>query len=231
MHIIFSILILVLFYMDKIINNSNISYYVITLSTKDRLENIEYHKNKLNLDITIFDGVNGDILDIENMVKQKTLCESYKNNTHNIKRMVGCYNSHINLYKKIKNRYNNTDYSLIFEDDFDIRIENFNTHIKNILHNIANTDFDIIYLGYLHDNVGEKYKDNIFHPHQTIDLLCTHAYIVNNKNIDKFLTAEMLYIDMPIDNKLNKMIKENKLKAYVIYPQLVSQKGTSIINS
>lgn len=209
---------------------NSINYYVITLSTRERLENIEYQKNKFNLDIKKFDGVDGNKLDLKHLINKKRLCEKYKNNTLNIGRNVGCYYSHINLYKKIKNESNETGYSIIFEDDFDIRTNNFNAYIFNILDNVANSDFDIIYLGYLYNSVGEKYKDNLYYPDKNVELLCTHAYIINNSSIDKFLSL-LSYIDMPIDNKLDKAIKQNKLKALVAYPSVVFQKGASIINS
>ena len=58
--------------------------------------------------------------------------------------------SHYNIIKKLKNDYDkkllDSDYTIIFEDDFNIYVENLDEEINNIIHNInkLNIDFDII---------------------------------------------------------------------------------------
>lgn len=47
------------------------------------------------------------------------------------------------------------------------------------------------------------------------------AYLINNKNIDKIINLTKL-IDAPIDNKLDTLIKNNLLNAFVIYPNLIN---------
>jgi GR25 family glycosyltransferase involved in LPS biosynthesis len=117
-------------------------------------------------------------------------------------------------------------YTLIFEDDFKILNDNFNEELNNILNKIDD-NFDILYLGNLNDNHGKNYKDNIYYIDINYYLTGTHAYIINNKHINK-IYKNLLKINNAIDNKYKDLINNNILNAYIIYPVII---GLSDIKS
>ena len=229
--IIMILLFIFIIFLNSQINYNNFDFYVISIHNPDRIANIELQKNHNNLDIKIFDGVIGELINMDELILTNKLTIEYKKDTKQRKREIGCYLSHINLYAYIKNDMNKKKYTVIFEDDFyiDSTNNNFINYINKIINDISTESFDIIYLSNLYLNHGLLLKNNVYYPNELIDLLCTHAYIINNDHIDKFITQEFLLIDMPIDNKINKLIKEHKLKAFTIYPSIIHQIGQSTI--
>ena len=72
------------------------------------------------------------------------------------------------------------------------------------------------------NNKDNKVIDNIYTINKDINLWGTHAYLINNKNINKIYES-LLNIDCPIDRKFKNNIINNILIGYVIYPILVDQ--------
>jgi GR25 family glycosyltransferase involved in LPS biosynthesis len=242
-YIIILILVLVIFYIyyiyvticdnfANIVDTDLFDYYVISIGNPGRLSNISNQANKNNIDIKIFNGFLGDKLDLQDLINKNKLKKEFVTGSKQRNREIGCYLSHTTLYNDIKLNPNKKKYSVIFEDDFDIdsREYIFTNYINNIIKDVEAYDFDIIYLGNLYLNHGNLLANNVYYPDKTKDLLCMHAYIINNKNIKKFTTEEMMMIDDPIDNKINKLIKNRRLNALVIYPAIVHQQGASLIN-
>ena len=204
--------------MDKIIlkkyiikPTTEIKYYVIHLHfSKDREKYINKLKETIK-NLEIFNAINNPYnneLIINNKLLNGEIC---------------CYLSHYNLIKQIK--YNDS-YTVIFEDDAHI-LSNFK--IQNIINKI-DCDFDIIFLGNLNENHGEIYKDNIYYVNKKEKLTGTHCYLLNNKNKNKILNL-LINLDEAIDNKFKKLIDNNLLNAFVIYPVMVIQnKCKSYIN-
>jgi len=206
------------------ITSSEIIYYVIhVIEHADRYKNIEKIENILTKKINIFNAINKSKLFInENKIY-------YNNEKINIDYLLGriyhfeiaIYLSHLLLYKQIiEINDTNLKFSIIFEDDvmFD---NNMDSKILEILNDI-DLDFDILYLGNLENNHGEKYKNNIFYVNSKNYLTGMHAYIINNKNINKIYT-NLLEINMAIDNKYKYLIDNKKLTAFVIYPSIAGQ--------
>jgi GR25 family glycosyltransferase involved in LPS biosynthesis len=239
--IIILVIILIFFYLNnnmKLDNFYNLNtsdqfdYYAISVGTPGRLDNIRAHGKKNNIDIKVFNGFLGEKLNLQAMIERNKLKKEFSLDTKQRKREIGCYMSHVTLYNDIRLNPNKKKYSVIFEDDFDIDSSEhiFINYINNIIKDIETSDFDIIYLGNLYLNHGNLLVNNIYYPDPKTDLLCLHAYIINNKNINKFTTPEMQYIDNQIDDKINKFIKNKKLNAFVIYPAIVHQQGASDIH-
>ena len=85
-------------------DSNTLDMYVITLGKEERLENIKNQQNKIINKIEIYNGVIGLNLDKNELIKNNILSENYnlsKNDNHS-KREIGCYLSHLNIYKKIK---------------------------------------------------------------------------------------------------------------------------------
>ena len=87
-------------------DSDNISdLYVITLGKDERMLNIKNQQSKINKKINIFDAINGLKLNIDDL-KNKNILSNNANlstNENHAKRQIGCYLSHLNIYKKIKN--------------------------------------------------------------------------------------------------------------------------------
>lgn len=199
-------------------NDFIIDYYVIHIRTyKLRYQNILFNQNKLNKNIEIYDGVVGKTLDFDNLkIFDPNLKINFKYEFIN---EVGCYLSHLMLIKSLLNK--NTGYTVVFEDDFIILDENLDEKIKNII-NKMNIDFDIIFLGNLNNNYAENYIDDIYYINKNGYLWGTHGYLINNKNALKIYN-KLLNMDLAIDNKYKKLINNDELVAFTIYPILVDQ--------
>ena len=107
---------------EKFKNSNDIisDMYVITLGKKERIKNIKEQEVKINNRITRFNAVNGLKLDINELIKNDILDKNhilYKI-INSAKKEIGCYLSHLNIYKKIAE--SNKKYGLIFEDDVKI---------------------------------------------------------------------------------------------------------------
>jgi GR25 family glycosyltransferase involved in LPS biosynthesis len=215
--------------MDSI--DLKIDYYVIHMSSNlERRKNIQNMANKINKNIKIFEAIKGtDLLNSSDKNIDLLKIQNYDENIifqfkYEFINEVGCYLSHLILIQSLLNT--SYKYTLIFEDDFNILDNNFNDKLNDILDKIDD-NFDILYLGNLNDNHGKNFKDDIFYIDTNYYLTGTHAYIINNKNIDK-IYRNLLTINYAIDNKYKDLINQNVLNAYIIYPVIV---GLTNVNS
>jgi GR25 family glycosyltransferase involved in LPS biosynthesis len=215
-------------YKDENFENSDIfDMYVITLGKQERLQNIKNQEKKINNKIEIFDAVNGLKLDINYLknnnilVNENTLSENYNHKMGEI----GCYLSHLNIYKKIKED-NKKGYTIIFEDDFLINSSNFIDDVKKAIDvlNSKNIEFDFLFLGNLNDNHGENISDNLYYIDNNNNLYGTHGYIINNKNIDKIIN-NLNKIIKQIDNSIQDLSYNKVFNTIIIYPNLVNQES------
>lgn len=207
------------------ITQDNIKIYVITLRQEQRMINIKNQEKKIKQKIELMDAVKGDTLNINELLGSGLLSESYKDANKIKKREIGCYMSHMNLYNLIKTN-NMQGYTLILEDDCNFLHDNFMDILKESLSKLRNYDFDLLYLGN-HNNIhGELVIDNIYKTNNNEQLIGTHCYIVNNKNIDKII-ASTKFIDSPIDIKIDYLCKKNELNVLVIYPIIATQGGST----
>jgi GR25 family glycosyltransferase involved in LPS biosynthesis len=212
---------------ERYTGTNSIDYYVITLGgNKDRMDNIQEQKQKINCEIEIVDAVNGNELNLNyytdaGVLKPKcSSCFSKKN----IKREVGCYMSHLKVYDKIKYKNKPDGYSVIFEDDFRVKDDkNFIETVNKSIDDLKNTDFDYLFLGMLNGDGGKNVISNVYElPKDREHMYCAHAYIIKNKNIYKIIENLKLLehiIDVAIFNKG----KSDDLIVYKLTPEIVSQ--------
>jgi len=199
----------------------NIDFYVISLRNPTRLLNIDNQNKKLlDAKINIIDAVNGIYIDQNKLLEDKVLTTNFSD-IGNMKRNkeIGCFMSHEKIYNLIKNNDGRKRYSIIFEDDFNTISDNIILSLNNILVVIDTMEFDILFLGNTFDNVGSQIKDNIYSIDKNKYTIGNFAYLVNNKNIDKLINS-IKPIDSPIDNKIDTLIKNNKLSCVVVYPNV-----------
>ena len=216
----------------------NIDYYVITMFSPDRLANIETQIKKMkdtgiNLNMNYVDAVVGKNIDIDDLISKNILTSNIYENEHGKfthefekrKNEVGCYMSHLKIYDMIKNKGNKDGYSIIFEDDFHIN-DDFSNVLEQTLLKLDDYDFDMLFLGML-GNPGDNITDNIYYA--TIGSYCTHAYLVNNKNIDKIIST-MKYIDTIVDVTIFTKGHNKELTVLRVSPNIAEQGnfGTTI---
>ena len=154
-------------------NEINIKYYVISLRSSTRLRNIYNQNEKLNkqlksfdnVQIKIVDAVKGSSVDINSLQSNGVLSDDLMldPNEDTRKKEIGCYLSHEKVFNLINDEHDNSAYSVIFEDDFEIS-DNFVTILYKVLDYLIknDVDFDFLYLGNLSENYGERVHDDIF---------------------------------------------------------------------
>jgi len=196
-------------------NNLKIEYHVIHMkSSNDRKNNILKMENKLNQKINIFDAINGkDIINI-NDYDSEIKCTFETEN----KNEFGCYLSHYLLIKSLLK--SNNDYTIIFEDDFNITVDDLHGIIINIILLLEN-NFDVVFLGTHFTHFFNNTEiNNIYKPKKY--LIGAQALLINNKYINKIYN-ELKYFNNLIDVKYYELHKTNKLNIYIIHPSLVIQ--------
>ena len=200
----------------------NIQMYVISLKNPLRLKNIKKQENAIQQLIPIFDGVDGNNLNTQELFKSGFLDKKYKDASGKELRVIGCYLSHLNLLKKVMN---DTGYTIIFGDDFNIvKPLKFMDDVRSLLNTILNKvpEFDLLYLGNLNNNKGELVIDNVYKINPTESLWGTHAYVVNNRNIKKII-YHIQHIHIAIDDIYEILGKSGKLNVFVVHPIMVDQ--------
>jgi len=207
----------------------NIDCYVITLGSKNRLNNIAEQQRKLPFKVNLFNAFDGNVFNnsnYRNELKEDGLLDEkeYWSNSERIRnKEIGCYLSHTNLYKMVQGikQNNQRKYTIIFEDDFKIN-DDFVDNLQKGLNILDNKNFDILYLGIMMwekpgieiEDRLDKYKDGA--------VIGTHAYLINNESIDKFV-ENTKFINRPIDWKLTDLIQNKKLEMYYFYPSICVQ--------
>lgn len=205
--------------------------YVISLRNENRLQNIKIQEEKMGQSVQIFDAVNGDSLNIAELFENGIIDTKYKDASENESRVIGCYMSHLQLLHKIKNQYNGYgiygyseyDYTIIFEDDFEIVSSNFIEDVNQIIKKMS--DFDIILLGNYSNNKGNKIIGNIYEIDYNKELWGTYGYIVKNKNVNKIIN-HIKKMNAPIDDTYENLAKNKLLRIYVINPTIVNHHAT-----
>lgn len=198
--------------------NNNYDLYVITLKNYERLNNIKNQENKYEIKINIFDAVDGVLLNQYELIKNGLLSEKFSFDSLKRNKEIACYQSHLNILEFIKNN-SDKKYSIIFEDDFLIKNDDFINIIEKIIS--YNLYFDVIFLGNPNNNYGNHIIDNVYDFDDNNNLWGAYAYMINNENIDKIIN-NINYIEKPIDIKYEELGKNKKLIIYMVYPTIIS---------
>jgi len=243
-YIILLIILLIIYTLDKMyietynyieLNDKIIDYYVITMRNTARLENIINQENKINknadkkIKINLVDAVVGKNLDINKLIEENVVSLEFGNEDVLRKNEIGCYMSHLKIYNIIHEQ-NISDYTIIFEDDFDIVSENFINDLDSVIKIINDKDFDMLFLGtnpenYLPDiekNRGELIENNVYNFNSSQYFYGSHAILINNKNISKII-KNLELIDNQIDVKIQSLAMDKKLNIFTLYPIIVDQ--------
>lgn len=203
------------------IYNNNISWNVITLNYPERLSNIITQEKLLNITINKFNAINGKYINQDNLIELRILDPHFKFSNTKRANEIGCYQSHLELLKSLKE--SKFKYHVILEDDFKFTnsLETLN-QIDNIISQTMFYSFDIIFIGWTNENKSSYayFSDNLYKFNTNTNFYGTYGYIVNSNSLDKIINL-LSWIDMPIDLKYNQLYKENKLDMYWINPIIV----------
>lgn len=217
-------------------DNIDIDYFVISMNKPNRLESIQRQLDKVQTKTTdpndktefiVVDAVVGMDLNLPELIANNQISKDYSGNGEQDSKQrrgeYGCYMSHLKVYNLIK-EHNHPGYSVVFEDDFDIKTDDFVIKMAKITETINdyNPDFDLLYLGTNYENHGELIKDDIYKIDKGSNLFGAHAILVNNKSIDKIIQNTQI-IKVPIDVALQELCFDDKLTGLIIYPNIVSQ--------
>ncbi len=218
----------------ELFNNFETKFEVVHMSgNQERLENIKNQENIAEIQIDLFEAVNGSKIDIpklhkEGIVKQPWDTHRYNNAPNEklkdkiMKGEIGCYLSHLYLLKKIAN----SDYdgwTIIFEDDL-VLSNTFKDELHKILIDLDENDndnVDMIYLGNTNQHHCNKglFKNNLCYPDTPYG---TQAYMVNKRSAQKIYEL-IKYVDNPIDVNYDLLMKSGKINGLVVVPTLVRQ--------
>jgi GR25 family glycosyltransferase involved in LPS biosynthesis len=205
--------------------NLNTKLYYINLTANiDRNNDMKNMINKYQFNnSTRIDAVNTKTIQKVNNYKHliepsayNTLLQNIKNNSRKnhyelTKGSIGCYLSHMNIYKDIIK--NNDPFALIFEDDNLIRI-NKNDFWK-ILNNIdipENTDI-LLFNSLIFDKYS-NIKNNRYQQLKKINFfLCLNSYLITLNGAKKLL-ENLFPITMQIDSVISRMAFNKQLNIY-----------------
>lgn len=209
-----------------------INYYIIHCSNHDeRLSHIENNIKTVIPELKIWNGTCISTIEpnILNQFKKYDTNIEYDPNFFNIKYpgQIGCYLSHHLLVKHIADDLPTTGYTLILEDDTEVKQE-----LKTKLHNIINSgvNFDIIFLGLTQDYKQNNNKLLYELPNNCIEGQGTHALFICNKNARK-IYKENCFPKGPIDVHYGILNVDKKINCYFIYPYLCNQLRTQFAST
>lgn len=128
--------------------------------------------------------------------------------------MIGCYLSHIEIYKKLLNNSEH-DKCIVFEDD-----AYFNTAINDALQKKFPDDWDLILLGTIRKFKVSK-MDNCFE--KVYSFWGTQGYLINKRGAQKLL-QKAFPISQQIDGYMSELATLGELKVYAFIENLVGQR-------
>ena len=211
---------------DDNLNKNDINVYVINLvKNKQRLNNFKYQYNNsdmISIPYTVYPAIVGKELDLKKYVTPKAYNQIIMTEKTNVRKYhyeltrgaVGCYLSHLNIYKEIAK--SDKKYGLIFEDDVMIA-NDFYIRLNKGLKTVPK-DWDMYLLGVmcLKCDIKKEYVNiNRFWG--------MHGYMIKKESAVKLVKLLSGLISKQIDSKLSLLIKYNKLKIYSINPIIVAQ--------
>lgn len=203
--------------------------FLINLDTKkDRLDNfINAYKKTDFVSIKQFErvaAVNGRALALEQYVAEKGLIDieiieerGFRVKHNQLTRgAVGCYLSHMNVYKMIRSRPE--PYGIIFEDDVKFMGRDIYRSLRSLLAQIPD-DWDMLLMG------CQCHVCRVHEHHKDLEhFFLTHAYIIKKEGAIRILNElEFLPMRQQIDSELSVLATQKKIKIYCLKNQLVLQ--------
>lgn len=191
--------------------------YVINLKTRpEKLIHMKTQLEKHKMKYNIFNGINGNFLNIDQLNKLKIIDDisAKKYMKRNIRKgEYGCALSHILIWHKLLEESDpNVKYFLILEDDAYL-VNNFKEKLTKVLEDIDKKTWDVLYLNencYKHFGVscnGDDFSETTIIPNRVGYGL--YGYIIN-KNFVKKCIDSLFPINYAIDVFLDEASLQKK---------------------
>lgn len=208
---------------------SDLNVFLINLdSKKERLDNfINAYKHTdfyAIKNVERMSAVNGHQLELKNYVSERgqsdiDMIESrgYRIKHNQLTRgAVGCYLSHMNIYKAIRDRPEN--YAIIFEDDVKFLARDVYKRLRVAMATVPD-DWDMLLMGCV------CHVCKVHPTHKDLDhFFLLHAYVIKKSGAIKILNElEFMPVRQQIDSELSVMAIDKKIKVYCLSNQLVWQ--------
>lgn len=211
----------------------DIDYYVIHLDrATPRMKNIRAQQKKLEHKLKIIKAIDSETIPDE-FSKVETLYNVSIPTLWGSKAELACYLSHLCMLKQ----KHTTKYVVVFEDDFDISVSNFESKVNSLLLDLerAKEKFDVLYLGNLTDYQGEPVPNHTLCTRVSkTEMPCwgAHAYVVRTESLKK-MTKYLSTISESYDGKLQTLAYEKQINSLALKTNWVTQFGddTSYIRS
>lgn len=198
-------------------NNKIVEYddqYLVNLDVRpDRLSHSRCRLNKQEFYPTRFPAVNGKLLSNDEIINivdssaMESVINGYRTRHYELSLgAIGCYLSHVNIWKKLLDENQKQQRLYIFEDD---TVPTFSkTQVDEYIKELP-SDWDILLFGGIYHKSIPVSK-NIAKIHE---FYCLHGYVVNNKNIHTLLN-NAFPISKQIDHWLSDLCKKNMINIY-----------------
>lgn len=184
--------------------------YCINLQRRpDRKNKMKKLFEKMKLDVKFWRAVDGS-----KDAKVKNLVHSIKPKYPMNEGMIGCYLSHLNVYKDADKK--GYERFLVLEDDLLIHKE-----LDKVLNNLLKVkeDWSLLYLctpdWNWRNNKNNVVEGQPYYRGKRIDGTC--GYAINRKVVKEIIHLFEEPIEMPCDTRLHKIHEERE--CYVLYPQ------------
>ncbi len=207
----------------NILNKYFEKIFLITLKGCSREPIINQRLKDINLDYETIYGINGIYIDDTPYRKNKSTL------SHG---MLGCALSHMMVYEKIINNYNN---ALIIEDDcvFLDNLKYFDDY-----YNQLPSDWGLVYLGWMEQGRSRpsaNYNKNIYKVTRSLNshIVHTHCYAITKEFAEKAYNNNKL-VTTTADGVLDELVNKHNEVCYCIFPSIALQDnqlhmGTSIM--
>ncbi len=209
-------------YKKHFLKNEHPNFEIFCINLKKRTNKKRFMKKQFyysGLNAKFINAFDGNKLNKKKLIKKGILSKNAKSNAHPFgisKPEIGCFLSHIKLWKKLANSKSKSLF-LVFEDDAKIKPKNkkFIKLAKNLP-----ADFDICNL-----NHRKCHKTKIFSKYLSFlndGAYGTTSYFISKKGAKKLLKY-CLPIKMALDEQINELILQKKINAYIPTKNFVSE--------
>jgi len=196
---------------------------------KDRWNHSSKQFRKIGLKVERYSAIDGNPMEWDH-VRNKNNPLGSKDTV--FKGVAGCMASHVNIWKMAKE--NNWKNVLIIEDDCDFipELQNiFNERIKQVP-----SDWDLLYLGGIHETRGGVYKPEKISQHlvKAKRMITTTCYAIKNTCYDLAINtvlADEPWFHTAVDGYLGAYI-QSQCNTYAFHPPLAWQRAcfSDIVN-
>ena len=213
--------------LDEGWKQDSICFYITLDEKSERAQKSVNSINKMGLQPSAFMGTVGKKLSKDGLINNNIIepdCQLGMGE-------IGCFLSHIRLWRHCKLKYPKHKYYIIFEDDAICDTKYCSKILNLAMNKIQDMEIDVLYLGHCFPRTVPMKSSvtkllNKFRIERKSSL-CTHAMVITEKGLDKLIK----YIadkpnpigKKPIDIVIQNLALEKKLNTYNIEPQICKQ--------